>query len=162
MQKKKYRPIKSEVLDTITSGKVKMTPRWVFGVYYALLILGISLSWIYAVYLLYLFRFLTKSHGPMMYLRWNELISAMPWWLLPLGILSLICGWLGISSIEFFYKKKLSLIVTAIALSLMLGVWIASELNIGERMFRSVPRKMNLEFIQENIRPGQGRGMNRF
>lgn len=144
--------LEKEIMSRITSGQVKMKPKWYFFFGSIIMFFGLITSTITATYLLNLIFFLLRRHGPMGQWRLNLILTSLPWWIPVLAILAVIIGVWLLKKYDFSYQKNLRLIIVIFIISIFLSAQLIDHLGINESWSRRGPMRrfyQNLELKKD-------------
>lgn len=111
MPEKIKNDITSEVMNKIKEGKIKMTPKYYFVLGSFISFVGLVASITTSVFLIALTRFAIRSSGFMAGYKFEQVLSAFPWWAPFLAIISFYSGIKLMRRYDFSYKKNFLLIV---------------------------------------------------
>ena len=123
-------------MSQISSGQIRPLPRWYFvlGSVFSLLgLVGLSIT---AIFLVNLFFFVSRSHGPMFSLRLSQIISSFPWWLVLLAPISIFTGIFLLKKYDFSYQKNFPLIILFFILSIILSAWLMDYSGLNQILLR--------------------------
>ncbi|KKT41734.1 MAG: hypothetical protein UW88_C0014G0014 [Candidatus Collierbacteria bacterium GW2011_GWD2_45_10] len=123
-------------MERVESGAIKIRPKIYFILGGIFSIIGLVGSLLSIIYISSLGRFLLKSHGPMGVYRWNELVSALPLWFVPLAIISVALGLTLLRRFDFSYRKNPMLVLLGLILTILIVIYAIGVLGLDEVMFR--------------------------
>ena len=146
MQKKSV-DLTNTILNQITTGKVKMKPRWYFVVGSLLAICGLTGTIILSVFLTSLMTFSLRSHGPMGAIRYQQLVSSFPWWALGLAVVGLVFGYQTFKRFDISYKQNFGLLLIGLLTAIILSGWLIDYTGLDTVWMRQGPmRQMYLQY----------------
>lgn len=149
MSKSKKVNIEKRVLSKITTGQIKMKPRWYFIVGSILTVAGLSGLIIGAIFLTNLFLFLLRKQGPGI-MRLERMTESFPWWILIFAVVGIFAGIKFLKKYDFSYKKNFSLIILAFISSIIISAWLIDFLGLNEIWSRRGPmRKFYQQFERQ-------------
>lgn len=146
MQKKQI-DITSEVMSKIKKGQIRMKPKWYFVLGSSAMILGLSSISIVLMFVIRLFMFSIRQHGPMADIRLQQIISGFPLWAPLVAIFGIILGITMLKKYDFSYKKNFYLIIVGVIVAIVLSGFLIDKFNLDSFMFGN--------------RFGRGNGINR-
>lgn len=146
MQKKQI-DITTEVMSKIKKGQIKMKPRWYFVLGSTAMVVGLSAISIVLMFVIRLFMFSIRQHGPMADIRLQQIISNFPLWAPIVAILGMIIGIIMLKKYDFSYKKNFYLIIIGIIFAMFLSGFLIDKFNLDSFVFGN--------------RFGRGNGINR-
>lgn len=135
--------ISDKIMSEIKSGQLKMKPKWYFVLGSILAVLGISSLFITSSYLVSLFAFSLRTHGPMGQIRFDQLVSEFPLWAPVVAVCGIIMGILMLREYDFSYKKNFSLVILGIVTAIILAGYLMDYLKVDNLLFnKGVGQKM--------------------
>jgi hypothetical protein len=146
MQKKQI-DITSEVMSKIKKGQIRMKPKWYFVLGSISMVVGLSAISIVLMFVIRLFMFSIRQHGPMADIRLQQIISSFPLWAPIVAIFGIILGITMLKKYDFSYKKNFYLIIIGIIVAMFLSGFLIDKFNLDSFMFGN--------------RFGRGNGINR-
>lgn len=130
MSKNKLK-ISDIIMSEIKSGQLKMKPKWYFVLGSILAVLGISALFITSSYLVSLFAFSLRTHGPMGQIRFDQLVSEFPLWAPVVAIFGIVFGIIMLREYEFSYKNNFSMLIMGIVSAIILAGVLMDYFNIN-------------------------------
>ena len=153
--------INAEVMTKIRSGELKMKPRAFFITGSIAMFLGLILSFVSATFLLNLFFFFSRAHGPMRNYRLTSLLQSLPWWVPVFAIISILTGIILLKKYDFSYQKNPILIFGGIIFALIVTAWILDYTQLNDLWFRRGPmRKYLYQSSESYVFPDRPRQRN--
>lgn len=146
-----------ELIEAITSGKVKMRPRWYFLLLDALAAVAIIISLLIVVYLASFIIFVLHQSGawfvPVFGLNgWFALFSALPWILIALSCLFIIALAIFAKRYPFGYKWPLVYSMLGVFFLIVAASFLFVATSFSSALFNApVPRELLGEYY-----PGVG------
>ncbi|GAB4026246.1 MAG: hypothetical protein Fur0011_1180 [Candidatus Microgenomates bacterium] len=153
MQKKSL--IASNVIKQINTKKIKIKPRWIFVLGTTLAALGVVVSMASAAVGLYLFQFSLFHPGRGADRKLDYALSTLPWYVLPLSLLSIIVGWHLLKKFDFSYQKNRLVVVALFVLGTILGAALIPLTHLDDLLYQR--GYMIRQNINEQHYPGQPR-----
>jgi len=151
--------LEEEVMKKITSGQVKMKPKWYFAVGSLLMIVGLVSLTLTAIFLVNLTVFLVRKQGPG-YGRLEIMLNTFPWWIPILAVLGMVMGILLLKKYDFSYKKNFFLVVMFFLSSIIIAALAIDCLGLNDIWSKRGPvRKFYQHFENQeyNYSKGQDR-----
>jgi hypothetical protein len=133
MQKKSL--IASKVIKQINAKKIKIKPRWIFVLGTTLAALGVVVSMASAAVGLYLFQFSLLHPGRGADRKLDYALSTLPWYVLPLSLVSIAVGWHLLKKFDFSYQKNRLVVTTLFVLGIALGVTMIPLTNLDDVLY---------------------------
>ncbi|TXH00215.1 MAG: hypothetical protein E6P95_04030 [Candidatus Moraniibacteriota bacterium] len=133
MQKKSV--IASKVINQINTKNVKIKPRWIFVLGTILAALGVVVSIASAAVGLYLFQFALLHPGRGADRKLDYALSTLPWYVLPLSLLSINVGWHLLKKFDFSYQKNRLVVTVLFVLGIALGVAMIPLTNLDDLLY---------------------------
>ncbi|MFZ3301105.1 MAG: hypothetical protein WA152_00105 [Microgenomates group bacterium] len=134
MQKKQI-DITNEIMSKIKKGQIKMKPKWYFVLGSASMVLGLASISIVLMFIVRLFMFSIRSHGPMADIRLQQIISNFPLWAPVLAIIGIVGGIYMLKKFDFSYKKNFYLVVVGIITAIFLSGILIDMFDLDRFMF---------------------------
>jgi len=136
MRKQKEVDIKKNIMKQVESGEVKIRPKIYFVLGWLFSLLGFVGSIVSIIYLSSMVKFLLKTHGPRGEYRWNELVSSLPIWFIPMVILSTVLGYFFFRKFDFSYKKNPIYLILGLLLAIVLTDYALGFFGFDEILFK--------------------------
>lgn len=149
-------------MSQISSGKIRPLSRWYFVLGSLLSIFGLVGLTIFAIFIINLLFFVSRSHGPMFSFRLTQIISSFPWWLLILAILAIFAGIFLLKKYDFSYQKNFRLIVFLFILSIILSAWLMDYFGLNESLLRQKRMRRFYQYLNTSQTYPQRLYKNRF
>lgn len=152
-------PLEQAVMDKIRNRRVVMKPKWYFVLGSILMTLSVAGVSIVLVFVVNLFLFLIRRHGPMGQWRLEQMLSTFPWWLPLLALVGVgVSIWL-FRQYEFSYKKNFTWVVIGFLASIIVAAFVLEYSGISDTWIKKGPMR---RYYQElDSRPGLNRGKSR-
>ena len=129
--------ITKNIMEQIKQGKIKMRPRGYYVLGSILTFLGLVFSVAVSTFLFSLLRFSMRTqYGKGIQYKIDTAISIFPWWLMILGIISLVLGIWLIKKYNFSYKIKPVILIIAFILLLFLSGWILDLTGVNDVLYK--------------------------
>lgn len=150
--------ISDNVMSQIKSGKIRMRPR----VYYVIgalgIIIGLAALVTISVFLISLFMFSLRTHGPMGNIRYQQLLEGIPWWTLVVATIGIFGGVLLLKKFDFSYKSNFLTIAVVFVVAIIIAGFAIDYLKIdslwsGKRMMKGLYQEYGNNYQHR----GQGR-----
>ncbi len=153
-------------MDKITSGELKMKPKWYFALGTFLGIIGIILAIISSIYFTSIIFFISRPHGPNGANRLQQLVESLPLWVPIVAILSISAGVYFLKKFDFSYQKNLKLVILISIFSIISAAYAIDMYGLNDQWFKFGPNqeqgrryrkyqngeKNNLQIYREEIR----------
>lgn len=122
-------------MSQIKKGQIKMKPKWYFALGSFSMILSLSSISIVLMFVIRLFMFSIRSHGPMADIRLQQILSSFPLWAPVVAILGLIIGIYMLKKYDFSYKKNFYLVLLGVITAIVLSGVLIDKFNLDSFMF---------------------------
>ncbi len=154
--------VEETVMQQIQSGSISMKPRWYF--LFGSFVLGVSVIGLTmgVLFLLSLFIFSLRTHGPMGDMRQAYALSTFPWWIPLFAVAGIFASIVLLRRYEFSYKYTLSEMVVAFVGVLFLSAFLLDYFGINtlwetRTRFGRQMRQQNSFIQQQRYLPVNGR-----
>lgn len=134
MQKKQI-DITNEIMSKIKKGHIKMKPKWYFVLGSTSMILGLASISIVLMFIVRLFIFSIRSHGPMGDIRLQQMILNFPLWAPVLATIGIVIGIYMLKKYDFSYKKNFYLVLIGMITAIFLSGVLIDVFNLDRFMF---------------------------
>ena len=134
MQKKSL--IAGKVITQINTKKIKIKPRWIFVFGTTLAALGVVVSMASAAIGLYLLQFALLHPGRGADRKLDYALSTLPWYVLPLSLLSIVAGWHLLKKFDFSYQKNRLVVMALFVLGIALGAAIIPATHLDDLLYQ--------------------------
>ena len=134
MQKKSL--IAGRVITQINTKKIKIKPRWIFVLGTILAALGVVVSMASAAVGLYLLQFALLHPGRGADRKLDYALSTLPWYILPLSLLSVLVGWHLLKKFDFSYQKNRILVISIFFIGIILGAVVIPTTNLDDLLYK--------------------------
>jgi hypothetical protein len=157
VKEKKVKSVRSDiekkVMGAVSSGKLKMKPKWYFVLGSVLMSTGLVFATISAVFLTNLTFFLANKRGPG-YGRLTMMLTSFPLWVPVLAVTGIVLGIIILRKYDFSYKKNfLGIVILFIGLVIIAGLLI-DRLGLNEVWAtRGTMRGFYRRFEMQSITP---------
>lgn len=144
--------IKSKVMTQISSGQIRMKPRWYFiagSLLTSLGLIGLNVS---AIFMLNLSLFLLRQHGPMGEWRLQLMLATFPWVIPGLAVVFLAIGIVMLKKFDFSYQKNFSLIVITILTTVIAAAIMIDLMGINDAWFGPGSHRRSIQPRQQYLR----------
>ena len=95
-----------KIMELINNGSIKMRPKWYFWLGSVTMIAGFVCLVVASIFLMNLFIFSIRTHGPMGTIRWQQLLASFPWWAPILSVIGIASGGWLLRRYDFSYKNN--------------------------------------------------------
>jgi hypothetical protein len=151
--------ITNTVMSKITTGNVRMKPKWYFVLGSLGLILGLASLVIVSVFLISLISFSLRTHGPMGEIRYQQLLSIFPWWAPIIALIGIVTGVFVLKQFDFSYQKNFLMIIVIFIVSILIAGLTIDHLGIDSLWSRGGRmQKLYQQYDGEYQRRGPGNG----
>lgn len=140
--------LEQDIMSKITSGQIKMKPRWYFVIGSLAGFISLISTIITSVYLTNIVFFLLRSHGPMGQWRLERLINNFPWWILIIAIVSMVISIKFLQKYDFAYKQNFHFIIIVLIASIIIAGLVIDTLGLNEMWARRGPMRRFYQRIQ--------------
>lgn len=144
--------MEEKVLCVIRDGKICMRPRWRFICEAVCASIGLFALIFAGVYLVSFIAFNIRSTGmhyaaDMGMKGWGTLFTALPWFLILVAILFVICLELLIRRYEFAYRRPVIYSLFGLLIIVSAGSWVITSSSFHSRMAQSVRVEKMAPFV---------------
>jgi hypothetical protein len=149
-----------KVMSQVSSGKIKMKPKWYFVFVSILMIVGLTGVITAAIFFINLNLFLIRRHGPMLQWRLDLMLNNFPLWIPLLAILAVVAGIWLLKKFDFSYKTNFVFLIISFIIALFASGWFINALGLNEIWSQTRPMRrfyQRLELNDGQFVPGQGR-----
>jgi len=149
-----------KVMSQVSSGQIKMKPKWYFVLVSILMTVGLTGVITAAIFFINLNLFLIRRHGPMLQWRLDLIFNSFPLWIPLLAILAVVSGIWLLKKYDFSYKTNFVFIIISFVLAIFASGWLIDALGFNEIWSQTRPMRrfyQRLELDDGQFIPGQGR-----
>ena len=123
------------------------------------MIIGLAGLVIVSVFLISLFSFSLRTHGPMEDIRYQQLLASFPWWAPVIALIGIIEGVLLLKKFDFSYKKNFLMIIIIFVGSIIIAGLVIDYLGVDSLWARGgMMRGLYQKYGGNYQLRGQGRG----
>lgn len=155
-------------MSKIKTEQIKMKPKWYFWLGSLSIFVAFVGLTIVSIFLTSLITFFLKSHGPMGAVRYQQIISSFPWWVLVVIIIGLISGIFLLKKYDFSYKKNFLFIILVFISAVLLAGILIDMLGFDSLWMKRGPMRRfyqqynkNMQLLDNGLR-NNGRGRKSF
>lgn len=134
--KNKIQNVETFVMEKIKSGRIKMKPRWYFVVGSLSMVIGLASALTLSAFVFSIFVFSIRTHGPMVALRYQDLISNFPVWAVATAVMGTVFGIFLLKKYDFSYRSNFLLIAAGFILSVILAGILIDRLGVDSLLIR--------------------------
>jgi len=127
--------IAGKVIKEINTKKIKIKPRWIFVFGTTLAVLGVVVSMASSAVGLYLLQFALLHPGRGADRKLDYVLSTLPWYVLPLSLVSMAVGWHLLKKFDFSYRKNRLVVTALFILGIALGVAMIPLTNLDDLLY---------------------------
>lgn len=142
INKTQKKDIEKQIMAKISSGEIKMKPKWYFILGSVLMIIGLTALSISSIFLTNITLFLVKKHGPMGQWKAQYLISNLPLWIPLLAVFGIVVGLWFLKKYDFSYKKNFGFIIVGFILTIIIAAFAIDYLGLNNIWSKKGPRPM--------------------
>lgn len=128
-------------MSKIEKGEISMKPKIYFLAGSLFAGIGLAASIVASTFLIALFRFSLRTHGPMGEYRFQELVTNFPWWALILAIVGMVAGIKLLRKYDFSYKHNFLFVVALFIASIILAGFLVDMSGLNDVWFRQGPMR---------------------
>jgi hypothetical protein len=165
---KKQINIKENIMEKIKKNEISMKPKSFFVLGSIFTFIGLIASIVISIFLISLFSFILKEHGPMGEYRLSLMLDNFPWWIAILAITGLASGIWLLFKYDFSYKTNYLYMIVGFIVAMIIAGWTIDKSGIDNFWLNQGPmRGIMRQYMQNNntqiipnILPQRGNRMN--
>ncbi len=149
-----------KVMSQVSSGQIKMKPKWYFVLVSILMTVGLTGVITAAIFFINLNLFLIRRHGPMLQWRLDLIFNSFPLWIPLLAVLAVVVSIKLLKKYDFSYKTNFVFLTISFVLAIFASGWLIDALGFNEIWSQTRPMRrfyQRLELNDGQFVPGQGR-----
>lgn len=133
--------IEKNIVSLIKSGQIKMKPKWYFVLGSLAMTFGLIALVLLSVFLISLISFSLRTHGPMGFIRYQQIISSFPWWAPILALVGIYFGVKIFRQYDFSYKKNFVAVVVIFISVILVSGWLINYFGFDDIWLKRGPLK---------------------
>ena len=128
--------IASKIINQINTKKIKIKPRWVFVLGTTFAAVGVIVSMASAAIGLYLLQFALLHPGRGADRKLDYALSTLPWYVLPISLVSIVVGWHLLKKFDFTYQKNRFVVLSLFILGIAIGAATIPTTHLDDLLYQ--------------------------